>query len=279
MQTLDGRVAVVTGAARGIGRGIAVVLGREGARVVVADIDGEVALATAAELIDDGIDALGATVDVTDDASVAQLRELAIDRYGAVHVLCNNAGVAGRFGRTWVTPLEEWQWVYDVNVFGAVRCIREFLPVLLDQDEAHVVNTGSAACYDALPAFGPYASSKHAVLGVSEALRRELLAEQAKIGVTVLFPADIVKSGIMDSERFDGALRGLSAADDAPIASMIRNGFAVGVADGTDPIDCAAALLPALRENAFVACENLDQLAEWGQHAAELAKGTAPTWP
>jgi len=279
MQQLDGRTAVVTGGARGIGRGLAEVLGRQGMRVVVADIDGDHAVATASELVETGIDAWGTDVDVTDDASVAALVTTVVERCGGLHVLCNNAGVAGRFGRTWATPLAEWQWVFDVNVFGIVRCLEAFLPLLLEQDEAHVVNTGSAACFEALPAFGPYASSKHAVLGISEALKRELAAQGAPIGVTVLFPAGIVKSGIMDRERFGGALAGLADADDAPVSTLVRSMFAAGVAAGSDPVACAAAVVDAIKEDRFVACEQPADLEAWGRHAAALAAGTVPGWP
>lgn len=149
MEKLEGRVAVVTGAANGIGRALARLLAAERMAVVLADVQAEPLELATKELEAIGADVLAVRTDVTDPAAVDALAAAAVARFGAVHVLCNNAGIAGRFGRTWVATLEEWRWVYDVNVFGIVNGLRSFVPILLEQEEGHVLNTGSAACFDA----------------------------------------------------------------------------------------------------------------------------------
>ena len=139
--------------------------------------------------------------DVSDAASVNALAEATMSAFGAVHIVCNNAGVSGMVNRSWTAPTSDWQWVFGVNVWGVIHGIQAFMPILLEQDEGHVVNTGSAACFESLPGMAAYGASKHAVLAISEALQREMLAMQAKVGVTVLIPGGTVNTRIMQSER------------------------------------------------------------------------------
>ena len=120
--------------------------------------------------------------DVTDPVSVDDLARASKAQFGAYHVVCNNAGVAGHLGRSWETPLEDWRWVFDVNVWGVINGIRSFVPSLIAQGEGHVVNTASLAGWAAAPAMAPYAASKHAVLAISESLRAELVASGTEVG-------------------------------------------------------------------------------------------------
>lgn len=280
MEDLGGRVAVVTGAANGIGRSLARLLAAEGMSVVTADLHADALEVAAKELEASGADVLAVPTDVTDPVAVRALADAAVDRFGAVHVLCNNAGIPGRFGRTWGASLEEWRWVYDVNVFGVVSCLQAFMPILLAQDEAHIVNTGSAACFDALPGMGVYASSKHALLGLSEALARELSASGANVGVTVMMPGGVVKTEIMSPERnWLDRLGPLPDADDDQLPAMIRAGFAAAVASGVDPDVCARAGVEGIKTRRYLVCDDESLLQEWSAHHVAQGSGDTPRWP
>ena len=280
MQSLQGRVAVVTGSANGIGRALATELAGEGMKLVLADIEKEPLELAAKELERNGTDVLPVVTDVSDAWSVDALAAAAVDRFGAVHVLCNNAAVAGQFGRAWATSIAEWEWVFAVNVMGVVNGIRAFVPIILEQDEGHVLNTGSAACYEALPGFGPYAASKHAVLGLSEALRRELHAAGARVGVTVGMPAGVVKTSIMTGQRnWLDRFGERPPADDDPLPSAIRGGFDAAVAGGNDPALCARAFVDGIKQDLYLVCDDMAQMAEWSERHAKQGHGEKPVWP
>ncbi|MEU8138898.1 SDR family NAD(P)-dependent oxidoreductase [Streptodolium elevatio] len=187
MQRFEGRVAVVTGGANGIGLGLAKRFLAEGMRVVIADND-DVSLKRAQGELEGIGEVLGVRTDVADATSVAELRDAAVARFGAVHVLCNNAGVGGlqRFART---TLATWQWTLGVNLHGVVHGCHAFLPVLAAQDEAHIVNTASMAGFVTGPYMGPYFASKAGVVALSESLAAEFATEYPHIGVSVLCPA------------------------------------------------------------------------------------------
>jgi NAD(P)-dependent dehydrogenase (short-subunit alcohol dehydrogenase family) len=280
MMDLDGRVAVVTGAASGIGRGLVEELLSEGMALVLADVQEAQLSAVVTELASSGARVLGVPTDVTDAASVEALADKALAEFGAVHVVCNNAGVPGTFGRTWTTPIDEWRWVLDVNLWGVINGVRTFVPLLVEQGEGHVVNTGSAAGFQAFPGMGPYGTSKHALIGLSESLHRELGAMGSAVGVTVLIPGGIVKSNIMDVDASWPARLGARAPADAdPVASMVKAAFTVGISAGTDPRITAAAAVRAIKDGSFLVSDDAAELAAWGAHHAALARGEAPTWP
>ncbi|HEY1118672.1 MAG TPA: SDR family NAD(P)-dependent oxidoreductase [Acidimicrobiales bacterium] len=280
METLEDRVAVVTGAASGIGRALAELFVERGSSVVLADVEAGPLAAAVAELEAGGATVLGVPTDVADGASVQALADAAVERFGAVHVLCNNAGVSGLVGRSWATPLQDWEWVLGVNVMGVVHGIRSFLPILLQQTKAHVVNTGSAACFETVPGMAPYGASKHAVLGISEALRLELLAAGANVGVTVLVPGDVVNTPIMASDRNWPERLGARQEPDAdPVATVVRMGFAAAMAGGVEPRRCASAAIEAILGGQFLVCDDPEQLAGWGRHPGHLAAGQQPVWP
>lgn len=280
MEQLAGRVAVVTGSGNGIGRALAETLAAEGMKIVLADIEDASIDAVAADLAARGTEVLAVVTDVSDADAVDRLAAAAVDRFGAVHLLCNNAAVAGQFGRTWATSLAEWQWVYAVNVFGVINGLRSFVPILLEQDAAHVLNTGSAACFEALPGFGPYASSKHAVLGVSEALRRELHASGAPVGVTVGMPADVVRSSIMTGQRnWLDRFGDRPARDDDQLPSQIRSMFDTAVAAGTDPAVCARAFVDGVKQDLYLVCEDMEVMATWSRRHGDQGAGERPVWP
>ena len=199
MEDLRGRVAVVTGGGSGIGRGIAGALVEAGARLVVADIEGLAAEATAAALRNAGHPAIARRTDVTNADDLASLAEATIEAFGAVHVLVNNAGVM-TMGPLAEATEADWSWLFDVNVHGVVRGVRAFLPHLRANTPAHIVNTVSMA--PVAPRLdgdmGIYTASKAAVLGYSEVLRAEL--EGDGIGVTALCPGP-VSTRLWEAER------------------------------------------------------------------------------
>src|SRR5258707_3726385 len=186
MELTPGRVAVVTGAASGTGLALAERFARSGLNVVLADVD-EGGLKTAADTITGmGVDAITVPTDVSDEAAVQALASAALSRFGAVHVVCNNAGVAS-LADSWFGPVSSWQWVLGVNLWGVVHGVRAFLPILAGQGEGHIVNTASIA--GLLPGFGPsYDASKHAVVALTEDLYLNLQQVGIPIGVSVLCP-------------------------------------------------------------------------------------------
>ena len=189
-----GRVAVVTGAASGIGLGLAQRFAAEGMNVVMADVEGPALSEAAAEVAASAADAvsvLPVVTDVADRAAVEALRDAALAEFGAVHVVCNNAGVGGPHGPLWECPPGEWDWVLGVNLEGVMNGVRTFMPVLLEQDAGHLVNTSSVFGVFA-GALGPYGVSKHAVTALTETLHFNLKSlGAAHVGVSVLCPGAV----------------------------------------------------------------------------------------
>jgi NAD(P)-dependent dehydrogenase (short-subunit alcohol dehydrogenase family) len=183
---LAGKVAVVTGGASGIGKGIAASLVAEGARVIIADVQRDAMEATAAEI---GADAV--LTDVSDPASVDALARAALDRYGAVHVVCNNAGI-GPLAPVADLTLDDWRWMIGVNLWGVIHGVHTFLPILKqNRDGGHIVNTASMAGLVAGPRLGAYAAAKYGVVGLTEVLAAELAADNSRVGVSVLCPGTV----------------------------------------------------------------------------------------
>ena len=186
MKDFKDKVAVVTGAASGIGRGIAEHCTQEGMKVVLADIDHDGLDSVADELKATGASVLAVQTDVADASAVESLAQQTIDEFGAVHLLFNNAGVTG--GNVATSALAEWEWVLGINVWGVIHGIHFFIPIMMAQDtEAHIINTASLA---GLISFeGIYSVSKHAVVALSEALHHDLAKANSKINVSVLCPS------------------------------------------------------------------------------------------
>ncbi|MGZ4682130.1 MAG: SDR family NAD(P)-dependent oxidoreductase [Acidimicrobiales bacterium] len=203
MRDLDGRVAVITGGAGGVGRALGERLASEGMRVVLADVFGEPLERAVGELRDRGHDVTGVVTDVSDFASVERLRDEAYATYGAVHLLCNNAGVgAGAEGRIWDHTLNDWGWGLAVNLWGVIHGIKAFVPRMLEGgDEGHVMNTSSGNGGIApLTSTAVYATTKAAVTTVSEVLYGQLRAVGSTIGVSVLYPGPkVLRTGLLES--------------------------------------------------------------------------------
>jgi NAD(P)-dependent dehydrogenase (short-subunit alcohol dehydrogenase family) len=191
MEHLEGKVAVVTGAASGIGLAVTEAFVAAGVRVVMTDIDEGALTAVAARLTETGADVHALPSDVSDPEAVDRVAQGVVERYGKLNVAVNNAGIVNR-GNSWELTLEEWHRVLDINLWGVIHGIRSFVPLILSSgEEGHVVNTGSTASVLPLGRLGPYTVAKHGVLGLSDVLRHEFEALGAPIGVSVVMPGMI----------------------------------------------------------------------------------------
>jgi NAD(P)-dependent dehydrogenase (short-subunit alcohol dehydrogenase family) len=200
VENLQGKVAVITGGASGIGKAVAEAAVAEGMRVVIADIEEGALKAAADELAAGGAEVLTVVTDVADATSVRELRDRSLDRFGAVHLVHNNAGV-GLGGPIWQIPEEDWRWILGVNLWGVVHGISTFVPLLIEQGEGHVVNTASIAGLTTAPFLGPYNATKQAVVAISETLYKDLQAAGVTgVGVSVLCPG-FVQTRIAESDR------------------------------------------------------------------------------
>ena len=202
MQQLEGRVAVVTGAASGIGFALAERAAKEGMTVVLSDIETNALEAATGSLRDRGFKVASQRMDVSNEAEVEGLAKRVYDEFGAVHLLCNNAGVLNRERPVWEATTADWRWVLAVNLWGVIHGIRAFVPrMLAGGQEGHIVNTASmAGLITGGSGTGIYDASKHAVLSLSESLYRDLVAETSKVSASVLCPG-AVSTKIFQAER------------------------------------------------------------------------------
>jgi NAD(P)-dependent dehydrogenase (short-subunit alcohol dehydrogenase family) len=245
VQDLHGKVAVVTGGASGIGYALARRFASEDARVVIGDVEVAALDRAVTQLRDSGAEVEGIVTDVTDPAQMQALADAAVSRFGGVHIFCNNAGVGGG-GLSWEMPLSTWEWVIGVNLWGVIHGVRAFVPLLMQQTEAHIVNTASVAGLVAAPFMGPYNASKHAVVAISETLHHELAMSAPQVKVSVLCPGwvntNIAESGRNRPEHLQDA-----DAPDSEAAALLRGFLEQGMA----PDEVAAKVLDAIRDERF----------------------------
>ena len=251
MKELQGKVAVITGGASGIGRAVAEAAAEAGMKVVLADIEESALKETDAAMAASGADVLSVVTDVSVGSSVEELRDKALARFGAVHLVHNNAGVAVG-GPLWTVSEADWTWVLGVNLWGVIHGIRAFVPVLLDQGEGHVVNTASLAGLTSPGMLGPYNVTKHSVVTMSETLYRDLDAIGSRVGVSVLCPG-FVQTRIAESDRNrpDWApaadLPPEVALPDVDLQGVVHNLVAAGIKSTV----VAEKVLDAVRNNRF----------------------------
>ena len=250
MQELTDKVAVVTGAASGIGRALTERFLDEGMRVVASDVEAPRLRATVEELEARAGNGriVGVVCNVADPESVDALADAAFDAFGQVDVVCNNAGVLSG-GFVWDTPLEDWHWVLSVNLYGVIHGVRSFVPRMLAQGgEGHIVNVASMAGVTTVPMAGVYHVSKHGVVALSECLHKELETTGSKLRVSVLCP-EMINTGIGDSER--NRPDALRTEASSPMKDLVVKSTADAAREGLDPSVMADRVVRAIREERF----------------------------
>lgn len=255
MQEFAGKVAVITGAGSGFGREFARLLSQKGARLVLADIEQSTLDAVRDELTAQGTEVLCQRTDVARGEEVEALADAALQRFGTVHLLFNNAGV-GSGGLLWENSVKDWEWVLGVNLWGVIHGVRVFVPKMLERMNAdpeyrgHIVNTSSVAGLLSPASMGVYNVSKHGVVTLSETLYRDLQLVGARIGVSVLCPA-FVPTGITQSHR-NRPTELANQAPPTPSQRMTQAMIEKAVSSGrTTAAEVAQMTLDAIAENRF----------------------------
>ena len=289
MKDLNNKVAVVTGGASGVGRALAFALAKEGARVVLADIEAERLDQVVAELGALGHDVMGCVADVTDAESMKALAGASWDKYGAVHIVFANAGVGtGEGGNMWEYDLNDWEWGFRVNTWGVIHSINAFMPKLVEQNiEANFIVTGSGnGGLMMMPVTPIYTASKAAVMAITETLHFQLQAANSPIKVGALFPGPhVVNTGIFNSERNrpsdlpidpDKPDSGISSVADM---RKMMEGYGMTL-QTTEPEEVAAFALEALKADKFWMINFSDKSrAAVQQRFDNILSQTTPTAP
>jgi NAD(P)-dependent dehydrogenase (short-subunit alcohol dehydrogenase family) len=229
-----------------------------GMKVVLADVEAKALAATVAELSDRGGEIVGVECDVSSSESVEHLRDESLTHFGAVHVLCNNAGVSGAGGgATWEAPQADWDWVIGVNLMGVIYGNRHFVPVMIDQGvPAHVVNTASMA--GLVHGMGIYGVTKHAVVALSESMFNELRAAGHSIGVSVLCPG-WVRTRILESERNRPEAPRPDPGPQRPEMEVLRQLVEERIEAGMDPAEVGRLVADSIETDQFYVLPH----AEW----------------
>jgi len=274
MKDLKGKVAVITGGASGIGRAVAERAAAEGMKVVIGDIEEGPLKDAEDELSSRGAEAMGVLSDVSDAASVRELRDKTLERFGAVHLVHNNAGV-GLGGPIWEVSEEDWRWILGVNLLGVVHGIATFVPLLLEQREGHVVNTASIAGLATAPFLGPYNATKQAVVAISETLFKDLqsVGAPAGVGVSVLCPG-FVQTRIAESDRNRPAW---AAQPEAKAAEALRGAMQNMVDGGIPPAVVADRVIDAVRTNTFYILTHPELTPALQTRFDDIVRGRPPT--
>lgn len=253
MKALNARVAVVTGAASGIGLAMARRFAGEGMKLVLADIEPQPLARALEQLRSEGAQAIAVKVDVAIESQVNDLADAAFAEYGAVHVLCNNAGVAvpGLTSTDWQAPLSDWHWVLNVNLMGVVHGVRAFLPRMqAGADDGHIVNTASVA--GLLTAASPYHVSKHGVACITEGMYKDFKRLGSKISASLLCPG-LIRTEIMHAERNRPVEFGPATNLDQRPQSVRKSmrDFSKALESGYDPAQVADAVVDAIHADRF----------------------------
>ena len=283
METMKNRVAVVTGAASGIGKALSLAFAAEGSSVVLADVEDEALAAAKAEVEALGVTALAVKTDVTDEEAVADLCSATLEAFGEVHILCNNAGVGGG-GLIKNQQLVDWKWVIDVSLWGVINGLHHFLPHLIEAEDSHVVSTASVAGLMAVPGLAPYNAAKYGVVAIMETLHHEMMRdEEANLGVSVLCPG-VVRTNIATAQRNrpehlrrQKGESGSNAAKAPEEARKRNSAIAAALENGMEPSDVASQVVNAIYDRRFWVLSHPELLGEINHRNQELAALKNPT--
>ena len=278
MQDVAGKVAVITGAASGIGRGMAESFAAAGMKVVLADVEEDTLVKTTEALRGTGADVHCVVTDVSKAEQVQALADESLKRFGAVHVVCNNAGIGVGATSTWEASLDDWRWILDVNLMGVVHGVRTFLPIMLEQgEESHIVNTASLAGLTTGPGSALYAVTKFGVVALSEHLHHELAQAGAKTKASVLCPG-FVATNILDSERNrPPELKDASALPTGPQAEAFEEWFREQLRNGLSPRSVGDQVLAAIRDERFYILTHPDRNPMIEDRMKRILDGDNPT--
>lgn len=286
MDDLNGKTAVITGAASGIGLELAQQFGAAGMNLVLGDVEKPALDEAVTALTSAGHQVAAMELDVRDLEQIQAFEALARERFTNVHLLCNNAGVGSGGPVAGLDDLDLWRWTIDVDLWGVIYGCKVFLPAMLEHGEpAHVVNTASMAGLVAPPLMGAYNVSKFGVVALSETLAKEMLMTGSSVGVSVLCPA-FVQTGIADSQRnlpeelrgdaADSAVAGAFAGPNAETAEAMSAGIRAAVAGGIDTGIVGEAVVSAVRNNSFWILTHEETKAGVSARAKEIVQGYNP---
>ncbi|MBX9600652.1 MAG: SDR family NAD(P)-dependent oxidoreductase [Bryobacteraceae bacterium] len=272
MNDFAGKVAVVTGAASGIGLALAQRFAREGMRLVLADTDAGGAGRAARNI---GAPAIAVRADVAVSGDLEALASRAYDAFGAVHILCNNAGIGGPFAPCWELAAADWERVLGVNLWGVIHGIRAFVPrMLASGEEGHVVNTASMAGLLSMPHGAAYHASKHAVVTLTESLYHDLILAGSRVSASVLCPA-FVRTAIVEAEIRRASSAGAPALK-PDLQAQLEEGYLRAVSAGLDPSEVADQVLEAIRTRKLYVLTHPHYASAVMARAEQIVSGTNP---
>ncbi|WP_067933576.1 SDR family NAD(P)-dependent oxidoreductase [Alicyclobacillus kakegawensis] len=250
MHRFEDKVAFITGAASGMGRAFAERFAQEGMKLVLADVEQEPLHEFVQALERVGTDVIAMTVDVSDPDQVQQAANMTLDRFGTVDLVINNAGVEGYLdGYIWEADASDWEWTMGVNFWGVVHGVQSFLPILLDKDEGHLVNTASMTAL--VRGANMYGISKHAVLAYTETIRNDLDRRGSHVHVSVLCPGIIATNLFLGSRNRPPRLQRPAKVEELEQGRKIRMEMHQRLASGMAPPQVADILVQGIRNNQF----------------------------
>jgi NAD(P)-dependent dehydrogenase (short-subunit alcohol dehydrogenase family) len=284
MEQLEGRVAVVTGGASGIGLALARAFLHQEMRVVIADVEAAALDRATDELGADDRTLLAVRTDVADPAAVEALAATTFERFGACHVLCNNAGVGAPSSTVWETTVNDWRWVHGVNVMGVVHGIQAFVPRMVESGEpGYVVNTSSGdGGIEPMPSASVYAASKAAVTSLTECLAMQLTSENTRLRAAIFYPSGgLLRTGLWtaDRNRPEGLARERPRTTEAMTIEKLEEMARAGGRELTfqDLDELAAVVVDGIREDRFIMMKDVATIGStMRRRAAAFERGELP---